>query len=333
MVSDREFIARILDFRKRGSEARVAEQEAFCAAMAEMEAALGPMASFNAMDTSAFPVSVETVRCQDDASQVPDFGAVVTVVRREGGCQRVCVQARTMEADEFLELSLHPANGAAVWRLDASTRGFNGDDHAGKKDYISAGQALRALKASLLSLAVNVLSKGEMAGIPVLPEGDRACVESVEVEIAKARKAGLALEGRRKLQADEIARTSNAVMAVWDVAAGHLGFLEEIGYSIGTQDMGCGIVVQRSLIGADIHIASGETWSRLRIEALPDDPTVVAFKVEDSAGRKGVRSYVPADDAEALAAEMRQSVLDEIEAAESAYLPTRGADNAPALGM
>lgn len=333
MEADKDFIERILDGRARSAAAREGAESIIAAATAEMGAAVGSMLSFKAMDNPAFPVAAEMVRSLDDASEIPDFGAVVTAMVDGGSCSRLYAQARTLESDEFLTLTLHPARGGVCWTLEASSRGFDGSDRSGRKEYRSAEKALQAVKTRLLGTAIALLSGGELAGLPVLPEGDADAARTVADQIGMAAAAGTEMAARRKRHASEIARAAGAVMSIWSVAAARLGFLAEIGYPVGIVKAGRGGVATMTGSGASVMVTAGQTWSRITAEVLPEDPAVACIRVEDSSGRAETKGYVPIGEDAELAAELRRTVLVEIESAELGYLPKEALETAPLPSM
>lgn len=332
MDARQEFVKRVFDLRSRGASARKAEREALAAAMSEMDAALGSMLAFKAMDSAGFPVTVERVQAGYESEGMPEFGAVVTAVSRDGGCSRLYVQARTAEADEFLTLTLHPSKGEPWWTLEASTRGFDGTESDVSKDFSSSDRALHVVKTRLLAMAIRRLSRGELAGLPVLPFGDENSARVVSEQVREAIEAGAEADRKRKAHAAQTARSAGAVQAAWHLAEGDLGFLAELGYVIGGEATPLAVRGSWTGSGVEVSVDSDENRSTVKFEVHPEDPFLVSARIVDSHGRNEAKGYLHPGDLEDMRETMRYIVLAEIEGAEASYLPVAEREDEPSPG-
>lgn len=315
-----DFIGKVEELRRRGAAARLAERLALDGAMAEMAAALGSMAAFEAMDTAEFPVSVERVSAGYESEGMPDFGATVTAVEREGGCSRLYVQAMTADGDEFLTLTLHPSRREPCWTLEASSRGHDGSESDRSKDFRSAARAIQIVRTRLLAMAIRHLSRGELAGLPVLPADDKAAAAVVSGQVKEAAAAGREADARRRAHSARMAGSANAIQFAWSQAESELGFLSGLGYSVGSE-AALSVRAARTAHGVEVRIDSDENWAVLTFEAQPGDPYLVAVRAADGEGRSESKGFIRCDDGPFMKEEMRRLVLAEIEAAESSYLP------------
>lgn len=321
MESSHEFVERVLDLRSRGAEARRAEREALDSAMSEMDALLAGMASFRAMSSEFFPVTVERVRMGCESEGMPEFGAEVVAVERAGGVSKLYVQARTADADEFMSLTLHPSKGETCWTLEASTRGFDGSESEQKKDFKSAGRAVQIVRTRLLETVIRVLSKGSRSGLPVLYSDDTAAEKAISAQVEEAANAGRDADRQRRAHAAQASRSAGAVLAAWSMAERSLGFLSDLGYRIGEGAAPLAVYGVPTGAGVEIRVDSDENGSAIRFEVRPEDPFMVGVQVRDREGRVEPKGFHHPADADAMRAAMEDVVLAEIEAAEASYLP------------
>lgn len=322
MSAETEYLDRLAAVMDMARGRREAEAAAVADAMAAMSAAVGECASFRAMDSAAFPFTVV-----DGGHEIPDgppeFGASVCVLRDPRGVSRITAQARTDGADVTVECVLQPLpDGARQWRVQSDFRAFDGGTQTSHKDFPSAEKAATALRQRLLLVALPILSRGTIAGVPAIPDGDVAASVAVKGAIAAAVTAGEEARARRQRQMQESSMLGHSIRTAWDSAKRRLAFMAQAGFPVGQVKDGRGITTASTATGIEVTLHSGEERTVLAVAAHGLRPEMVEFSVYTSRRRqRQSRCFLPSADMAAVAAEMRAAVMEEVEALERSFLP------------